>query len=252
MLEIGRCRVALATRTPYTKDSAVFAHKTVIVGPVVPGLLAPTAFLIEQEPSTILSVHFHGYEQFEVITVGDGVLGSHALMPTSVHYAGQRTAYGSIKLGTSGLFYLTLRSATEGRAFCMPASRALRNPEIPRFERYGSLMEAGRTVGIKKNLEEDSLVLGAWRFTAQEGQILLPPAFAHGAGRFYTVIKGTWEFEGQDFGPLNIVWTYAQQAPLGVRRGYRGLMLLVVQLSCNAYHFLRLGTNLSQITYIGD
>src|SRR5262245_4335911 len=57
---------------------------------------APQAFLIEQDPRTLVGAHFHEQDQFQVVAAGGGTIGRHPLAPLSVHYASRYTGYGPI------------------------------------------------------------------------------------------------------------------------------------------------------------
>ena len=49
--------------------------------------LSPMAFLVEQDPDTTFSAHFHQADQFQVVAGGAGRLGRHGVRTGSVHYA---------------------------------------------------------------------------------------------------------------------------------------------------------------------
>src|SRR5688500_12052925 len=46
---------------------------------------APQAFLIQQDPNTVIRPHFHVQDQFQVVAEGSGMLGRHAVAPIHVH-----------------------------------------------------------------------------------------------------------------------------------------------------------------------
>ncbi len=234
MIEIGRFKESLKRRTAYTgANGAPFAHKTVIIGPTEPTPFAPNAYLVEQAPSTVLPVHFHGYGQFQIVVDGDGSLGRHDLRVPTVHYAGQQTAYGPLKSGERGLSYLTLRAATEGAAFFMPASSQYRNSNIPRFERFGAEGTFLDDGAIQTLLPEDTLGLGAWLVTVAEGQSVKAPTLNNGSGRFYVVLEGSWQMNPL-LDPLDIVWTDSNEAPLEIAGGPGELKVMVVQFPANS------------------
>ncbi|AFK62182.1 hypothetical protein TKWG_09280 [Advenella kashmirensis WT001] len=234
MIEIGIFKESLKARTAYTgEDGTPFAHKTVIIGPTKPTPSAPNAYLVEQAPLTTLPVHFHGYGQFQIIVDGAGKLGRHDLRVCTAHYAGQQTAYGPLRSGERGLSYLTLRAATEGAAFFMPAASHYRNPNIPRFERFGVEGALSNDGVIQTLLPEDTLGLGAWLLTVPEGQSVASPLLNNGSGRFYVVLDGVWQMNPR-LTRLDIVWTDANEAPLEIVGGQGGLKLMIVQFPANA------------------
>src|SRR6202020_2818031 len=56
------------------------------------GVLFPMAFLVEQDPGSTASAHYHQADQFQVIVGGRGVMGTHEATPVTVHFAGRHTA----------------------------------------------------------------------------------------------------------------------------------------------------------------
>ncbi|GAA0333771.1 hypothetical protein GCM10009087_50040 [Sphingomonas oligophenolica] len=75
--------------------------------------LSPTVFLIEQLENTVLAAHFHLQNQFQLFVEGTGKIGSHDIVPLTVHYAGAFTGYGPLVAGSEGLKYFTLRPVFE-------------------------------------------------------------------------------------------------------------------------------------------
>lgn len=252
MTKTARHRESIGRRTPYSKDGALFAHKTILMGSQVPHPLAPNAFLVEQEPNTELPVHFHGYGQFQIFVNGSGKLGHHALCAPMVHYAGQRCAYGPIKAGEAGLSYLTLRAATEGAAFYMPQSRHLRDPNIPRFERsaHGNASTDSES-NVQSLLSEDTPGLGAWLVSVTNGHTIGAPELGNGSGRFYVVLEGQWKREQESLEALDIVWAAPSEAPLELTAGDGRLVVMVVQLPANACEHPHPAPDRPQNTNIG-
>jgi hypothetical protein len=73
--------------------------------------LFPMAFLVEQDPGSTASAHYHQQDQFQLVVGGDGTLGLHDIRPITVHFTGAHTAYGPIKASeTEGVSYFTLRN----------------------------------------------------------------------------------------------------------------------------------------------
>ena len=97
---------------------------------------APQAFLIQQDPRTLIRSHFHAQDQFQVVAEGGGMLGRHALSPLSVHFASRYTGYGPITSGDEGLSYFTLRAVTTPRAYFLPEARE-ELADAPRRNLYG-------------------------------------------------------------------------------------------------------------------
>src|SRR5260221_2256272 len=85
--------------------------------------VAPQAFLVEQDPGTLIEPHFHLQDEFQVMVGGSGSLGRHSVQPVSVHYAGSHTGYCPITAGSNGLDYLTLLARMDTRAPILPRAR---------------------------------------------------------------------------------------------------------------------------------
>src|SRR5438132_5133628 len=84
---------------------------------------APQAFLIQQDPDTVIRSQFHEQDEFQVVAEGGGMLGRHAVAPIHVHYASRHTGYGPITSGSAELTYFTVRAVTTPNAYFLPESR---------------------------------------------------------------------------------------------------------------------------------
>src|ERR1700689_743042 len=51
--------------------------------------LFPMAFLVEQDPGSTASAHYHQQDQFQLVVGGYGTLGLHDVRPLTVHFAGK-------------------------------------------------------------------------------------------------------------------------------------------------------------------
>ncbi|MGQ0654353.1 MAG: hypothetical protein ACT4P4_19155 [Betaproteobacteria bacterium] len=85
--------------------------------------VSPQAFLVEQDPNSVIEPHFHQENEFQVVVEGNGFLGRHVVEPVRVHYAGAHTGYGPITAGPKGLSYFTLRARTDSGAQFLPGAR---------------------------------------------------------------------------------------------------------------------------------
>ena len=74
---------------------------------------APTIFMVEQPPESVLAPHFHMTNQFQLFVAGHGRIGGHPLAAVTIHYAGAFTGYGPIVAGEDGIAYLTIRPGHE-------------------------------------------------------------------------------------------------------------------------------------------
>ena len=72
----------------------------------------PTCKLIEQDPNSILTPHFHAVDQFQVVVAGSGAFGKVPVRPMTVHYAGAYTPYGPITT-EDGIEYFVARNGVD-------------------------------------------------------------------------------------------------------------------------------------------
>ena len=130
---------------------------------------APQAFLIQQDPDTVIRSHFHAQDQFQVVAEGGGTLGRHAVAPIHVHYASRHTGYGPITAGNQGLSYFTFRAVTTPYAYFLPESRD-QMKDLPRRNLLGhpvalsdEATRRGRTeVAIETIIEPQPDGVAAW------------------------------------------------------------------------------------------
>jgi hypothetical protein len=128
--------------------------------------LEPMAFLVEQDPGSTASAHYHQQDQFQLVVNGEATMGLHEVRPLTVHFSGAHTAYGPIRASEDdGVWYFTLRNGFDPGARFMtmpenrvalrtipnsppsggrrwsprPANRCDRDPARPRARRHGRL-----------------------------------------------------------------------------------------------------------------
>ena len=90
------------------------------------GEMFPMAFLVEQDPGSTASAHYHQADQFQLVVHGTAVMGTHDVTPVTVHFAGKHTAYGPIRASDdTGVHYFTLRNGFDpgARFMMMPENR---------------------------------------------------------------------------------------------------------------------------------
>ena len=112
MIAIGTRFHGETRRRPAAAMGVIF-HKGEWMDTGEDPVLSPTVSLIEQPPDFQFMPHFHRQNQFQVFVGGSGALGSQALMPVVVHYAGAYTGYGPLVAGPQGIQYFTLRPVCE-------------------------------------------------------------------------------------------------------------------------------------------
>ena len=130
------------------------------------GTLFPMAFLVEQDPGSTASAHYHQANQFQLVVDGHATMGTHEVRPVTVHFAGAHTAYGPIRASNdAGVHYFTLRNSFDpgARFMTMPENRAaLRQVPARRHREVG-----GRSARVRVGRHPGS---GAGR----HGRVALP------------------------------------------------------------------------------
>lgn len=195
-----------------------------------PDTVFPMAFLVEQDPGEVANAHFHQTDQFQVVVGGAGTLGSHAVRPVTVHFAGAFTAYGPIRAGAAGLTYFTLRNGFDPGA---------------RYMLRGENREALRAVSGRQHREavagplapgESTVLLGpdpdgmtAWRCQVAPGERVQGPAPDGGQGQYWLVADGSVQRDGTALGLLSCAFVYPGEQPFEVTGGADGASLLAMQ-----------------------
>ena len=194
------------------------------------GELFPMAFLVEQDPGSTATAHYHQADQFQLVVGGTAVMGTHEVKPVTVHFAAKHTAYGPIRASTdTGVHYFTLRNGFDpgARFMARPANRtALRGVPARRHRESvaGPLaFETGAVIGP----EPDGM--GAWRYRAAAGERLIGPDPAWGRGQYWVVVDGSVIREGQSIPPLSCVFVYPDDPPLDAFAGPDGAEAIAMQ-----------------------
>ncbi len=213
-----------AWRTDFLKAPAVRAEDS------------PVAFLAEGSAGRVLDTHFHQVDQFQVVYVGDGILGGHALKFGGVHFNRAYTPYGPIHYGEKGLGFLTLRAhRDDGRAWFIREHRETlekvpnRTPwqvtVMPDF----SIQPGPSGVAVKaiEGLEDDRGLAG-YSMVLKPGVKAFAPDPSRGEGQYVLVLKGGIEHEGQLKQGLSVIWVAKDEPPCPLQAGPEGCEVLVL------------------------
>ena len=195
-----------------------------------PGTLFPMAFLVEQDPGEVANAHFHRADQFQVVVAGEGTLGSHAVRPVSVHFAGAHTAYGPIRAGAAGLSYFTLRNGFDpGARYMMRAENrtALRDVAGRRHREAVAGPLDGCGSGPLLGPEPDGMA--AWAFELAAGEQIAGPSPGGGLGQYWLVIDGSLHHEGAALGPLSCAFVHPDDSAFVALAGAMGARILAMQ-----------------------
>ena len=90
------------------------------------------AFLVYNPPRYVTPAHYHDVNQFQLVVQGSAKIGTHKVLPGTVHYAETGTPYGPIVPEDDGLSYFTLRQTSPGGYFIMPGAKAGMNRKTGR------------------------------------------------------------------------------------------------------------------------
>ena len=214
----NRRHLTLSNGTGYWRSDLIGAH---------PGEAeAPQAFLVEQDPDTVILPHFHERDQFQVVVEGGGTLGRHEVRPVSVHYAGRHTGYGPITANERGLWYFSLRALTDPGARFLPEARELME-RTPKVNLLGDPVDPGETP-VQTLIAPRPDGVGAWLLHAAPGAGVQAPAHA-GGGRYWIVVAGEL-FAGEERLPrLAAAFASAGETAFAPHAGPQGVDVLVLQ-----------------------
>jgi hypothetical protein len=200
-----------------------------------PDAVFPMAFLVEQDAGETANAHFHQADQFQVVVGGEGTLGTHAVRPVTVHFAGAFTAYGPIRAGAAGLTYFTLRNGFDpGARYMMRGENreTLRSVAGRRHrEAVAGPLGAGGS-GVLLGPEPDGMA--AWRYRIAPGECVRGPAPGDGRGQHWLVAGGSVQRDGAALGTLSCAFVYPDDPPFMAIGGPAGATLLAMQFPRHA------------------
>jgi hypothetical protein len=194
------------------------------------GELYPMAFLVEQDPGSTASAHYHQADQFQLIVGGRGIMGTHEAKPVTVHFAGANTAYGPIRASAdTGVHYFTLRNGFDpgARFMTMPENRAALRTIPGRRHREVVTGPLSDETGIILGPEPDGMA--AWRYRAGPGERLIGPDPAWGRGQYWVVVEGSMIKDGREIPPLSCVFIYPEDPPFNAFAGAEGVDVIAMQ-----------------------
>jgi hypothetical protein len=213
-LYLGRTRYNMAPGDPEPPVNALF----------------PMAFLVEQDPGDVANAHYHQADQFQVVVAGEGTLGTHAVRPFAVHFAGAHTAYGPIHAGAAGLTYFTLRNGFDpGARYMLHAENraALRSVANRRHREAVAAPRRDDRTGILLGPDQDGLA--AWRYCLAPATPITGPAPDNGAGQYWLVLSGSLQYAGETLGRLSCVFVHPCDPAFAAAVGPDGGDVLLMQ-----------------------
>jgi hypothetical protein len=195
------------------------------------GTLFPMAFLVEQDPGSTATAHYHKADQFQVVVAGHGTLGLHEIAPLTVHFTGAYPAYGPIRAGDQGVSYFTLRNGFDpGAAFMLrPENRAALRAQPRRQHREAVAGPLSTEGPAAETLLEAPDGMGAWRYRLPLGANLTGPAPGSGHGQYWLVVGGCLSRDGEDLPARSCCFVSPEEAALIATAGPQGADVLAMQ-----------------------
>jgi hypothetical protein len=239
MIALGSAALAAETRHHRALDNGFSFHRSEWMRSGAGPGLAPTVFLVEQPPHSVLAPHFHTHNQFQVVQAGSGTLGPHAVGPGSVHYAGAFTGYGPLVAGPAGLSYFTIRAAYETGANFLPAARdrLMRGPKRHAQGAVHAPVSSQALRGLvaccRVQLIERQDDLEAYALQLPPGAVVVPDP-ALGSGQFQLVLAGSLVTPQGCLRAWESRYVSVGEDADGCVAGEDGLHLLVLQMPAHA------------------
>jgi hypothetical protein len=199
-----------------------------------PDALFPMAFLVEQDPGSTASAHYHRQDQFQLVVGGYGTLGLHEVRPVTVHFTGAHTAYGPIKASPDqGISYFTLRNGFDpgARFMTLPENRvALRTiPGRKHRESVAGPLSAP-TIPAETLLGPDADGMTAWRYSVAPGETVTGPDPARGRGQYWVVTNGSLIVDGdQTLGKMSCAFVFPHDPAFRVVAGPDSAEIITMQ-----------------------
>ena len=205
-----------------------------------PDALFPMAFLVEQDPGTTASAHYHQQDQFQLVVGGQATFGLHDVRPITVHFTGAHTAYGPIRASQDqGVSYFTLRNGFDpgARFMTTPENRvALRTiPGRSHRESVAGPLPAA-TAPSETLLGPDPDGMTAWRYRLAPHAIVNGPDPANGRGQYWVVTAGSLTRDGETLAAMSCAFLFPDDPQFQAAAGPNGLELIAMQFPRRTTH----------------
>lgn len=222
----NRRKLTLANGTGYFKSESIISEFGVPFG--------PHAFLVEQDPDSVILPHFHVENEFQLVVQGGGLFGRTTVAPLTVHYAGAFTGYGPITASAEGLWYFTLRANMESGALFLPEARDRMPRNAPKRHLLGNctVQDAGlpcEAAETRAIIEPQPDGIAAWLLRLPAGRSLQSPVHPGGKGRCYFVCAGALQWGDAELGRWSSVFVSADEEPVTLVGGAAGAAVLALQ-----------------------
>jgi hypothetical protein len=204
------------------------------------GTLFPVAFLVEQDPNTELTAHFHDANQFQIFVGGSGRLGKKPIDGISIHYANAYTPYGPVIAGVRGINYFTLRNGVDRGAHLMPKSREW----LQKNRRKGQHVEAMCQVATcdetylcnLKDIEEETVLdksdgLAIWSYRIPPQKVFSGPPAYTGKGQWWVLLSGESRVGDLVLPQHSCIFVYPDEGAPELCAGAKGAEIVIVQFA---------------------
>jgi hypothetical protein len=194
----------------------------------------PQAYINDLDPGVQLAAHFHKVDQYQVFFGKPGATYKHRSIPdVLLHYTDAYSTYGPFSSGPDArLQYATLRAQSSNYGGVMPGAKdqlmrrgGLRNltVEVPLAS-----TERGEAAAIRSVLEPAPDGLQAFTVSLPPGGTATVPASPRTSGRYFCVLSGELDVDGQLIGAHSLGWAPPACTGAQVRAGAAGCYLLVM------------------------
>jgi hypothetical protein len=207
--------------------------------PPDPSIAHPIAYLVEQEPDSVLRPHYHAVNQFQVFVHGGGQFGRHSLSGGfTLHFTGPYSPYGPISAGPEGIEYLTLRTAYDPGGLYLPESvKQLRATGRNNRQAFAGPLQYASPVELAglKDVATSTLIapemdgLATWLHRIPPRQSINGPNPGAGGGQFWLVLGGGLEHGGEMLPRLSCVFVSSNEDAFVAKAGSHGLDVLILQ-----------------------
>lgn len=223
--EKSRRALALGAQAPYYKSEWMSCGQD--------PWLSPTIFMVEQPPGSQLPTHFHRQNEFQVVIRGSGSIGTHAVAPISVHYAGAYTGYGPVTAGEDGLTYFTIRPVFDTGAVLASEARTqmIRGPKRQAYARPYAIQSRQAQDSARSEVlispEADGLYCGIESMPG--GGQFQTECHLQSGGTFYLVLDGELDVAGEKLARWESAFLSAGEPSITLHAGDAGATVLVMR-----------------------
>jgi len=220
-------------------------NRTLFIGkwekPATVDPLQPQAYIVDQDPATVVEPHYHQCEQWQVVVQGEGTLGRYAVKPIALHYTDPYTAYGPIRPSEGArVAYFSMRAKSDVGAQYLhkPGMKEAMKPSRRRFllvdpDKVGltpppvlAAMSGARTDVLIERYD-DGVTAEIVRMGPGERASCLDPAT--GGGQYLLVVNGAIVHDGATLPYCSCVFVSPDDAPATLEAGPAGAEVMVLQ-----------------------